>query len=138
MLLSQTPSPLPRRLPNKALNLQGVYGPRIRYIDTRLTPKVKDISSNKGSPCRGCGLGIIPSGSARRDIITVHNDHTGRRYLSIYRTSNSTSPLLPPFLLPSNGSSCISHSQISLLHRNISIILRVAGGSGRWECGVES
>ena len=33
---------------------------------------------------------------ARKDIIAVHNDHTGRRYLSFYRTSNSTSPLLPP------------------------------------------
>ena len=62
MSLSQTPSPLPRRLPNKALNLQGTYRPRIRYIDPRLMPKVKDISSDKGSRCRGRRLNIIPSG----------------------------------------------------------------------------
>ena len=49
-------SPLPRRLPNKAPNLQGDYRPRIRYIDPRLTPKVKDISSNKGSRHRGRGV----------------------------------------------------------------------------------
>ena len=76
MSLSQIPSPLPRCLPNRALNLQGAYRSSIRYIDPRLMPKVKDISSNKGSRRRERGLGI---GSARRDIITVHNDHTGRR-----------------------------------------------------------
>ena len=101
-----------------------ILPPRIRYIDPRLMPKVSDISDNKGSCCRGRGLGIIPSESARRDIITVRNNHTGRRYFSIYRTSNSTSLLLPPFLLPPNDSSCFSRSQISLPHRNISIIWR--------------
>ena len=34
----------------------------IRYIDPWLMPKVRDISSDKGTRCQGRGLGIIPSG----------------------------------------------------------------------------
>ena len=80
------------------------------------------------------GFRIIPSDqlTAKEDIITVYNNHTGHSYLSFCRTFKSTLPLLLPWRLPSIGSSCFSHSQISQPHHNISIILQAASGDGRW------
>ena len=66
MSLSQTP--FSRRLPNKTSNLQGAYRPRMKYIDPRLMLKVtrRDISSNKGSRCRGRGAWYNSIGTGLR------------------------------------------------------------------------
>ena len=79
-------------------------------------PKMRDILSNKGNRCRrrGAWYNSVKI-SLRLGKISLQSTTTALDVdTSFYGASNSTSPLLFPWRLPSNGSSCFSHSQISL------------------------